>query len=249
MKTAGRTFQEHVSGVRSLMNFDRDVQDMTISHLAELAKTLAATGRDHAYRTVERTRAILQGIRSNDSLRPRYATIFNQALVLLVSYFGSTVADIFRSGVRRELDRDVESKLFGEELRVIIGELRDQKFEIRDAIPELLISSKKISFQDMQSVHRAFRDHLELEVEKTPLVHDIIAGQACRHAIVHTGGVVNDRILRQVANARPRRVKPALKRDEVVEFSPEEVELVADAMSLYVGSLSAKVAERVGALI
>jgi hypothetical protein len=231
------------------MNFDREVQDITISHLTDLLKTLEAQGRGHAYRTVDRTRVILQGIRTNDSLRSRYATIFNQALVLLVSYFSSTVADIFRAGVRRELERDVESKLFGEELRVVIGELRDQKFEIRDAIPELLISSKKISFQDMQSVRRAFRDHLEVDVEKTDVVHDIIAGQACRHAIVHTGGVVNDRILRQVVNARPRRVKSGLKRDEVVEFSPEEVELVAAAMSQYVDVLAAKVAERVGAPI
>src|ERR1043166_3445495 len=99
------TFKANLDSVVSLINFDREVQDYAISRVQELHTRLKKGGIDNARLNAERTVEILQNIRRNDSLRPRYEVIFNQALVLLVSHFGSAVGDIFRYAVMRELER------------------------------------------------------------------------------------------------------------------------------------------------
>ncbi len=62
-------------------------------------------------------------------------------------------------------------------------------------------------------------------------MNDIILGQACRHVIVHAGGLVTEQAVLQVSGAIPRRVKPKLVSDEAVQFVPEEVELIAESMT------------------
>jgi len=91
------SFRQHVTSVEKLMNFDRDVLEFAVSSLRELKKKLTRHHKlDNPELTAERTLQILEGIREHDSLRSRYQTIFNQALVLLVSYFGSSVHDMLR---------------------------------------------------------------------------------------------------------------------------------------------------------
>lgn len=62
--------------------------------------------------------------------------------------------------------------------------------------------------------------------------------------IVHAGGTVNDRLMRQVANATPREIKLAITRGEHIEFQPEEVELISRSMEAYVKGLVIKVKEQ-----
>lgn len=217
------------------MNFDRDVLDLAIGNLRELRDKLVRHHKlDNPQLTAERVIQILERIRTNDSLRARYETIFNQALVLLVSYFGSSVQDLFRRGVREALASQADSQLLRENLRITLRELRDANFDLRDLAPDLLVQSKDISFQDMQSIARAFTDYLGIKIEKNAVVNDIILGQACRHVIVHSGGVADDRLLRQVADAAPRNVKVALSSGEVIQFSDSEVISVAQSMMKYI---------------
>lgn len=228
-------FRAHVASVEKLMKFDRDVLDLAIGNLRELREKLVRHHKlDNPQLTAERVIQILERIRMNDSLRPRYETIFNQALVLLVSYFGSSAQDLFRRGVREALASQADSQLLRENLRITLRELRDANFDLRDLAPDLLVQSKDISFQDMQSIARAFKDYLDIKIEKNAVVNDIILGQACRHVIVHSGGVADDRLLRQVADATPRNVKVALSLGEVVQFSDLEVTSVAQSMMKYI---------------
>jgi Iap family predicted aminopeptidase len=78
---------------------------------------------DNPRLNAERTLKVVRQIRENDSLRPRYETIFNQAAVLLVSYFGSAVGDVFRFGIARELQAAKNVRLLREELRVLLEEI------------------------------------------------------------------------------------------------------------------------------
>lgn len=227
-------FREHVRSVESLMNFDRDVLDFAIQGISELKERLVQHHKlGNPALTAERTLDILKGIRNHDSLRPRYQTIFNQALVLLVSYFGSSVHDLFRQGIAAALVRDKDSTLLREQVKLSFKELRDAEFDLREIAPDLLIQAKDISFQDMQSIARAFQEYLGVTIERTAVVNEIILAQACRHVIVHAGGVVGDRLVRQVAGARPRTLKPALVIGETVQFTVEEVSQVAHFMERY----------------
>lgn len=235
-------FQSHVESVHRLMNFDRDVLDNAIQAIDDLQKRLTQHHKlDNPQLTAARTLEILRGYREHDSLRPRYKSIFNQALVLLVSYFGSAVHDTFRNAVSAALASDKESPLLKEQVKLSFSELKEANFELRTRAPDLLVNAKDISFQDMKSIARAFKENLGIEIERTTTVNEIILAQACRHVIVHAGAVANDALVKQVSSANPRSLKSKLTVGEVVQFSPEEVEVAAEAMISYLADLEHKV--------
>lgn len=234
-----RSFREHVRSVERLMNFDRDVLDFALDALRELKNRLETHHHlDNPHLTAARTIEMLQGIRDHDSLRNRYQTVFNQALVLLVSYFASSVHDVFRQGVADELARETDSSLLKEQVKISFRELRDVDFQVREIAPDLLVQTKDISFQDMQSIARAFKDVLGVTIDRTDLVNEIILAQGCRHVIVHAGGVVDEKLLRQVAGAKPRTLKPELRLGQTVQFSVEEVSRSSQFMVSYLEQIS-----------
>jgi len=243
-------FREHISAVEKLMNFDRDVLDFAIKAIGDLQEKLTQHHRlDNPALTAARSLEMLKGYRSHDSLRSRYEAIFNQALVLLVAYFSSSVHDLFKRAVAAALENDPGAPLLQEYVRVSFRELRDANFEVRDLAPELLVLAKDISFQDMQSIGRAFKECLGIHIDKTADVCNIIVGQACRHVIVHSDGRVNERLLKQVAAAAPRTVKPTLIGGEPIKFSVEEVLAVASSMSRYIETTGEAITTKFGAVV
>lgn len=236
------TFERHVDSVHRLMNFDKDVLSFAIEALEALQDRLTQHHQlENPHLTAARTLEMLRGYREHDSLRPRYQTIFNQALVLLVSYFGSALSDLFRDGVSAVMSSGRDSPLLREQVKVSFLELREANFDLRTRAPDMLVNAKDISFQDMKSVARAFKENLGIEIEKTATVNDIIAAQACRHVIVHAGSIVDDALIRQLSGANPRKLKVSLAPGEHVQFSPEEVERAAAAMVEYLRIVQTKV--------
>jgi len=229
------------------MGFDRVVLDTAIESVKKLRDNLVNHHNlDNPHLTAQRTLDFLENIRKNDSMRTHYQTIFNQALVLIVSYFASSVHDLLRRGIHLALDAQPESPVLREEFRLTLRDLKDVDFAVREVAPDFLIQSKDISFQDMQSIARAFKNYLEIEIIRDHVVNDIILGQACRHVIVHAGGIIGDQAVRQVASASPRRVKPLLIAGDTIQFMPEDVELIAESMTSYLKSVSTKVSEKFG---
>lgn len=224
------------------MNFDRDVQDMAIQQIESLHQQFVSEGITNEQRNGKRTLDILKGIRTNDSLRPRYKTIFNQAVVLLVSYFGSALSDCFRSATQIAITYR-EKRILDEDINLKVDEIVSSQDSIGDALGDLIIQKKDISFQDMKSVHRAFKKYFGIEIEKNENVNNIIVGQACRHSIVHEGGRVNSRIVNQVINAKPRSLKPDIKENDNLEFSTDEVHQLGMHMKTYVTDLQLKISE------
>ena len=244
LKTLEKAFSDNVAGVHKLMNFDRDVLDMAITNIQDLSERLKHHHKlDNPHLTADSTLTLLKQIRENDSLRPRYQVIFNQAVVLLVSYFGSAVEDIFKAGIDALLEQDADNDLLREDIKLSFRELKDVNWHLREVAADLLVEKKDLSFQDMQAISRAFKTYLSVSIEKDNCVNNIIFAQACRHVIVHAGGVVNDRLIRQVANAFPRELRTSMLRGEHVQFSPGEVEIVSRSMVAYVQTLARKVQE------
>lgn len=239
-------FKANVESVHRLMNFDRDVLSHAIEAIEGLQERLERQGIENPALDATRTLEILRGFRSHDSLRPRYQTIFNQAVVLLVSYFGSAVHDVFRAGVDGALDSAREWPLLKEQFRVTFGELKEANYDLRSRAADLLVNAKDISFQDMKSIGRAFKENLGVDVERTAGVNDIILAQACRHVIVHAGGVADEGLIRQLSGAHPRTLKPRISLRERIQFSPEEVGRAAEAMTDYLESLEARTQAAIG---
>jgi len=76
--------------------------------------------------------------------------------------------------------------------------------------------------------------------EKDSDVNNIIFGQACRHSIVHAGGIVDDRLMHQVSSAFPRDVKNSLPEGATLAFNPKELKIISESMMKYVESLGTK---------
>jgi len=235
-------FKKHVISVEKLMNFDRDVLEFAINAIDELQVKLVQHHQlNNPSLTAERTLQILRGYREHDSLRPRYTTIFNQALVLLVSYFGSSVHDLFRQGIASALMRGSDSALLREQIKISFRDLRDADFQLKELAPDLLVQAKDISFQDMQSIARSFKEYLDITIDRSEDLNDIILAQGCRHVIVHSGGEVGNRLIRQISGAKPRKLKPILNVGESIQFSVEEVSQVAKSMLAYLEAVASQV--------
>jgi hypothetical protein len=235
-------FRANLVGVRKLIDFDRDVLDLTIKQIADLHDRLKKHQHiDNPDLNGGKILQFVSNIRIHDSLRTRYQTIFNQAIVLLVSYFASALGDIFRYGLSVRMERDDGGKLLDEELKLTIGELRERDWDLKDSAPDLLIAKRDLSFQDMGAIHRAFDQYLNVSLVQDRRVNNIILTQACRHVIVHAGAAISGRLVKQVSKAVPRDLKPDLRVGEAVQFTPEEVIDACENMLGYIDDLAQKV--------
>jgi hypothetical protein len=240
MRDILETFKRHTSDVDRLMAFDREVMHIAITTVEDLHNRLVTQQRiENEQINGARALQILKGIRDNESLKPRFSLILNQAIVLLVSYFGSAVEDIFCYAVRASL-RGNSSRLKKEELKLTVAELLDTVANSDEAVAALFVEKKDLSFQDMQAIQRAFRDYVGVEIEKNSNVNNIILAQACRHVIVHAGGDITPKLLRQVSGAVPRDIKNNLSDKTAIQFSPQEVQAVAESMKQYLSLLVQK---------
>jgi hypothetical protein len=232
-------FERNVGSVFELMNFDRVVTDFAVENVERLHQRLQqSSAADKPWLNAEHTLAALRNVRNNGSLRPHYQTIFNQCDVLIVSYFAAMIQDVFKVCLPERLRMTTDTKLLKQEMKLTLSDLKDNDFDLRDRFAELFIDARDISFQDMGSIARAFGEYVGYEPPRTPQVHNIIAGQACRHAIVHAGGIVDRRLIRQLASANSRQVQRDLVEGETIQFTPEEITIVATSMKAYVDDLA-----------
>jgi hypothetical protein len=243
MITAVETFKNNIESVEKLINFDKDFMDIAISSIQELHDRLISPRHDiqNEKSNGKRTLDILSGIREHDSLKGRYSTINNQAIVLLVSYFGSAIADLFRSSSKIAVENKKDERVLNSELKIKVEELLSYGSSLGDSIGDVLIAKNSISFQDMKSIQREFKKYYGIIIEKDKNANNIILGQACRHSIVHEAGIVNSRIVNQIKGAIPRDLKGNLEEGDVIEFSKEEIRVVANSMLAYVSRLEAQV--------
>lgn len=119
--------------------------------------------------------------------------------------------------------------------------MAEEHEDISAFLADLLASTEGLSFQDMQSIGRAFGQYFKTELPRDDIVNDIIIAQACRHAIVHSGGVVDRKMLRQVRDAQPRTLKLRLALGERLSFTPNEIARASQAMRQHLARLAASI--------
>jgi hypothetical protein len=227
-------FKQNVDAVLTLSNLDRQVIEFAISAIEKRDERLQKAHVDNARMLAGNTLQQLKNIRENDSLRPGFQALVNQSVVLLASYFASGMADLFSSAVPRALAATPTEKLLAHELRLKVREAREMNYELQDNLAELIITAANISFQDTKSIARSFGDYLGIAIVQNADVNDIIAGLACRHAIVHSGGMIDRRCAAQLQSAKPRSLKIDMQMGDRIQFRTEEVAVLSKAMTRYV---------------
>jgi hypothetical protein len=233
------TFRTNLTSVYELMTFDKFLLDTVIRQLERISQSQIAGKITNPRHRVDAALLSLRNIRDNESLRPHYQEMFNQCLVLLVSHFSSALRDLFVSAVARAIEEGAGKEILNEEIKLSVAELNAIDVPMCFYIAETLADKRDVSFQDMQSIGKAFRRYLDVLPERTVDTNNIILGQAARHVIVHAGGIVDDRMVHQVRGASPRTIRPTITANERLRFEPGEVRGVGDSMLTYLGALAA----------
>tara|TARA_R110002073_G_scaffold11782_5_gene53115 strand:+ start:338 stop:1093 length:756 start_codon:yes stop_codon:yes gene_type:complete len=231
-------FNDKVEDVKKLLILDDLILDTTVDILEERQDSLRKSGIENAHMLGENALLQVKNIRNNQSLKPGYKLIHNQCVVLLVSYFSSSMHDFFDTAATNVLRRDLPKKIRNHELKFTIEELKEYDFDLSKNIGSIISSKFDISFQDMGSITRAMKDYLGIEVPWDKRVNNIIAMQACRHAIAHAGEAADERLINQLRNSSERDIQQGLKVGDKVQFSPEEVKLGGEEMIKYFETIS-----------
>jgi hypothetical protein len=233
--TIADIFGVNLQEVERLLDFDRIIIDVAVESLRELALELEKQQSHRRAATTIRNRAkLLANIKSADSLRPQYETIFNQCVVLLISYFTSAIHTLFRQGIIVALSKAADVPVMNEELKFSWRTMAQAEAERETVFADLLVAQQNISFQDMQSISRAFKEHLNVQLKRSVDTNNIILGQAARHVIVHAGGTIDKKMIRQVADCIPRTLKQELKLGDRLQFNPQEIRVLSKSMIAYV---------------
>jgi hypothetical protein len=231
------TFKANLDEVDRLVNFDRDILQITTSAVQTLHEQLKQRIGDERMNG-GRLLQLISGIRDNDSVRARYQAIYNQAVVLLVSHFASALGDVFREAVSTRLESPDPGKLLEEEFKLTITDIKERDWTLKGAIPDLLIAKYDFTFQDMGATARAFQNYTDLRAPRGECMNNIIAAQACRHVIVHAGGRVGERTVRQVSKAVPRALRPTLIIGSQITLTLDELEVIKVNMLQFIEELT-----------
>jgi hypothetical protein len=238
------SFNQNFDSVIGLAEFDQLVLASAIQSIENI-KILQDKhlGFEHPKYRLDACLDRLKKIRENDSLRIAYKTISNQCVVLLVSYFDSAVSDLFEMYLKYFMENTPNENLLKEDIKLTIEELKEIDFNLKDKFIETFSNKKSISFQDMQSISRAFKKYIDVDVDlvKDEITNTIILAQACRHAIVHDGSILNSKVIRQVSNANPRMIKEELAEGKGVEFDIDEIRTIGKCMEAYMARLCEKI--------
>ena len=231
-------FRSNIESVHELLRFDELVLQLAIGQLKRVSASHDAASITNPRHRVEKVISMLERIRDNQSLQPHYQQMYNQCVVLLVSYFGSAIRQLFVDAIASAVRFGNITELLDEELKLTPRVLVERQTDVPELVGESIADRKDLSFQDMQSIARAFSRYFHFEPEKNATVNDIILGQACRHAIVHAGAVVDIRIMSQLRGALPRTLKPQLVSGDQIQFSPDEINHLSKSMLMYLRGIA-----------
>jgi hypothetical protein len=234
-------FRRNIDSVRGLLHFDKVILDFAILQAGELRDKLERHhGLNNPHLLPDRMIQVLKQVRENASLRPKYEAIDNQCLVLLVSHFTSAIREMFANCLPIAIASEKAIEARKQEIRITLGDLQVINFQILDYLGEIVATQKDISFQDMQSIHRSFQTYFGFAMPKNRITNNIIMAQASRHAIVHADATVDDKLMRQVADAQPRDLAPNPQLGQPIRLTATDVELAANSMIDYMHGLAEK---------
>lgn len=237
-------FNSNVDSVRALLRFDELILEVSLTELEGLNEKLKNVhGIDNPYLLVNNSIKALVGVKEHKSLKSQYERMYNQCLVLLVSYFTSAINDLFIKAIQYSIVYKLELNNSKEDLKFSLKELENYNFDLREVIGEIIVSKNQISFQDMQSTCRSFKDYLSIEIKQDEDINNIIFSQACRHSIVHALSEANEKCINQIKNAIPRDLKDDLKTGDKISFSIDEIETVIKSMYNFIRLLTERINE------
>lgn len=223
------------------MSFDKSLLELCIGILKEHQQG------DRQHRSTNIITALItafEGVRARGELRVHYEVMYNQCLVLMVSHFASALAELYRRNIVEALRKEVVKGGSKEEIKIPLTRLVGLESANEEVLGTLIRDSQSISFQDMQSTRKAFEAGFGCVVARDADMDNIIVGQACRHVIVHSGAIVDDKFLRQTREAKLNTLGKRFELDATIQFTPGELAMVEASMLRFLTNIADGVAQR-----
>jgi len=172
--------------------------------------------------------------------------IYNQSLLLLISIFTSTLKNIFEKSITHHVKTSNEIQFGDQEVKISFKYLLENSDNITDSFANIIIEKKEISFQDLQSSIRAFKDYLNITVKiDSNHTNNIIFGLASRNIIAHTYPYkASEKFMIQIRNANERDIKKDIKKDEFLNFNITELEILTKSLKLFIENLTNQIIEK-----
>jgi len=234
------TFNKNVDQVYDFINFDEEVMSIALNAVKKADQILTKAGVENPYQSINNSIIMLENIKENESIKPRLQIMVNQCVVLLVSYFSSILEEIFETTLKNHFHKKrLEFPGWKEEFKISLAGLASIGNDIENKVGELVLSQNKdISFQDMKSISRTFKEYVGIKTpDQKDIVNDIIFAQASRHAFVHSGGLVSSKMMNQIKHATPRELKNNTQEGESLVFNEDEIKIIGNKMQKYIGQI------------
>lgn len=145
-------------------------------------------------RSVRNGIAALENI-SEDSMAESFSAIYSQMCVLAVSIFEAQLKQFFEdfASTPGALSKNSD-KL--KSIKFSVHDLIEHDLNLGGKIGRLITQKENISFQDMGSVIRVFKDYFGKELMfEEDVTKRAIFYLECRHSLVHRGGVVDQKFM------------------------------------------------------
>jgi len=233
-------FDTQIINVYKITEFDSDFLLLAIDWLTQLGNDLKTNHNiDNENLLPTRTIKLLTTVLEQGPSRAKYQPVYNQSIVLLVSYFASTLSSIFNNTLTFYLSNidKLPKNLAKEEFKLNLFELSELNYDLSTEIGRIIARKSDISFQDMGSISKAFKQFFNIKIQWDKNVSNIIVSQACRHAIVHNGEEVDHKCIAQINHAKDRQLKLNLQENEKITFNKDEIKMVGESMKKYVSNL------------
>ncbi len=183
------------------------------------------------------TITLIEKIYENPEFKERFDLIYNQSIVSLVSYFTSSIEDLFCYKLMNLASIDYKLLVKKDYKDITL----DEKFNLkelaliqenRDEYVKLVFKKLKLSFQDYSSIKEAFQKYFKVSI----LFNDAKKGTICfaqkaRHLFAHTDGKVTEEFFSSVHKLAP---KKTLKIDPILntqlQFKLEDIKETISCM-------------------
>lgn len=230
---------ENIHQVNELMNFDGIILDYCITHLKQLNTKLKSNPvfKQNKYLWADNAIKSIEDIKENGSLRRHYDSMYNQGVVLTISYFSLAIYEIFKQYIVFVIKNGIELDFKKEDIKINFEELQKILINNYEDIGDIFIEKKDISFQDMQSMNRAIKNYCGIEIDKNYDVDNIILGLSSRHIIVHNLSIINDKFIKQISYAGNRTIKESFKIGDKLSFDIDELNVLQTSILAYTSNL------------
>lgn len=179
----------------------------------------------------------LENVRAGESLRVRYDVLLNQLLVVVVSFFESTMSDLFTEAyVAAIAGGGFAEKAADEKMKdYTLAEFLKLRELTPERVAEEMTRKLGISFQNTKIITKSFEAFFGIkEVVPEGVMNDTICALECRHCLIHYSGLPDQRLKNVLPGIAPRTLKPDIDLSKQIQFDESDVRQAQKAMSAFI---------------